>query len=444
MTLRATSAPVRPHGGIRRDLRLSFGDAAGYGAMVGAAETYLPAFGLALGMSAVLAGLIATVPLLVGGILQLIAPRAIARVSSMRGWVASSMAIQALSFVPLIILALTHTRSAPLVFAAVSIYWAAGNAGAAGWMPWMARVVPDRLRGRFFGRRQGLVQATTFVGLIGAGIALHAGANERGHGPMWIYAGMFAIALVARVVSMVCMLAMGRSPARPVDPTPRRRARLRSLPPKLWRTPRGALIGYLVAMGAAAAVSGPFITPYLLVQEHLSYAQYCAFTATIFVVKVVMLPVIGRLIPRVGLRRMLTISALAIVPIPFLWLVSDAFWWFIALQVYAGIAWAGFDLGMLMALFDAEDDSERISLQVMFSALQAIGTAGASLVGGAVLSGFGADHRAYLIVFMVSAAARIAATTMLVKNLPRLIVRIPAAVLARAWTIVTRREHETT
>lgn len=401
-------------------MRFSFGDAAGYGAMVGAAETYFPAFGLALGMHAVMAGLLATVPLLVGGVLQLVAPRAIARVPSLRGFVACSMLVQALSFVPLIALALTHTTSTPAVFAAVSLYWAAGNSGAAGWMPWMARVIPERVRGRFFGRRQGLVQATLLVGLIGAGVALHEG---RAHA-MWIYAGMFAVAMIARLGSMICMLAMGRG----VDPTPRRRTRLRSLPPKLWRTPRGSLFGYLVAMGAAASVSAPFITPYLLVQHHVSYAQYCAFTASIFVVKVVMLPIVGKLITRAGLRRVLTASALAIVPIPFLWLVSDQFWWFIALQIYAGIAWAGFDLGMLMALFDCDDDSERITLQVLFSALQAIGNAGASLIGGAVLGTFGADHSAYLIVFMVSAAARIAATTMLVRDLPRLLVRIPRVV----------------
>jgi len=349
--------------------------------------------------------------------------------------VAWSMAIQALAFVPLILLALTHTTSTPLVFAAVSLYWAAGNCAAAGWMPWMARVVPARVRGRFFGRRQGLVQATTLVGLIGAGVALHALANHSGL--MWIYAGMFGLALISRLVSTICVLAMGRG----VDPSPRRRTSLRSLPPKLWRTPRGALLGYLVAMGAAAAVSGPFLTPYLLLQEHLDYAQYCAFTATIFIVKVVMLPVVGRLIPRIGLRRVLTLSAIAIVPIPFMWLVSGHFWWFIAIQAYAGIAWAGFDLGMLMALFDADDDSERISLQVMFSALQAIGNAGAALVGGAMLGMFGADHRAYLIVFMMSAAARIAATAMLLSKLPRLIVRIPRIVIVRAWIAVTRRDR---
>lgn len=398
--------------------------------MAGIVEAYLPAFGLALGMSAVTAGLLASLPLLAGGVLQLIAPRAIARVKSLRGWVAWCMALQSLSFVPLIIMSATRSPSVPLVFGSVSLYWAAGNCAAAGWMPWMARVVPARIRGRFFGRRQGLVQAAMFTGLIGSGIALHAAPNL-----LDVFAVMFSAALVARLMSAVMIAKQGSD----IDPGPRRRARLRTLAPKLRGTPRGKLLAYLIAMGAAAAISAPFITPYLLIQEHLDYAQYCVYTASILVVKVIALPIVGKIIPRVGIRRVLTISAIAIVPIPLLWFVSDAFAWFVVIQVYAGIAWAGFDLGMLMALFDAEDDGERISLQVLFSALQAIASATASLIGGAVLSSFGADHHAYLVMFVVSAAGRIAAVAMLVRNLPRLIVRIPAVVLSRAWVIVARR-----
>lgn len=129
---------VRPPGGVRRDLRLSLSDASGYGAMAGVAEVYLPAFGLALGMSPVLAGLLSTVPLFTGGVLQLIAPRAIPRIRSLRRWVAACIAAQALSFVPLIVVALTRTVSTAVVFAAASLYWGAGMAAAAGWTPWMA------------------------------------------------------------------------------------------------------------------------------------------------------------------------------------------------------------------------------------------------------------------------------------------------------------------
>lgn len=400
--------------------------------MAGVAEVYLPAFGLALGMSVVPAGLLASVPLVAGGVLQLLAPRAIQRVRSLRCWVAACTAVQGLAFLPLVMVALTGVRPTGIIFVAASVYWAAGMGQAAGWTPWMTRVVPARLRGRFFARRMGLVQAAMLIGLLGAGAALHACAGTPR--VLDVYAGMFGLACVARLISAFAIWRQGEH----VDRGPRRRMRLRSIPPKLRGTRRGALLAYLIAALAAAAIAGPFVTPYLLAYHELAYVQYSAFTATIIVVKIAALPVIGRILHRVGLQRVITVSALAIAPIPMLWWLSDSFWWFLVIQAYSGLAWAGFELGMLMALFDAEDDAERTTTQVAFSALQALGTAGASLIGGAVLGALGSDHDAYLAVFVVSAIARLFAAMLIVRQLRQLFTGVPLAVMTRAWTLALR------
>jgi hypothetical protein len=425
---------------VRRDLRLSMADAAGYGAMAGVAEVYLPAFGLALGMSPVPAGLLASVPLLAGGALQLLAPRAIQRARSLRGWVAVCSTVQALAFIPLLVLALTGKAATGVLFASASVYWAAGMAAAAGWTPWMARVVPARIRSRFFGRRQGVVQGSMLVGLIGAGVALQALAGT-GH-VLDVYACMFCVACVARLCSAIALARQGRG----VELVPRRRMRFRHLPPKLRGNPRAQLLAYLIAALAAAAIGGPFITPYLLHHHHLRYAEYCVFTTTIIIVKIVASPYVGRLLQRHGVRSVLTVSAVAIAPIPLGWLVSDAFGWFVVMQIYSGLAWAGLELGMLMALFDADDDAERTTMQVAFSALQSVGNAGGSLIGGAILGGAGADHHAYMVMFVWSSIARFAAAMMIVRwlrRVPGLLARLPIRVVVGAWTLAIRPWGET-
>jgi MFS family permease len=153
------------------------------------------------------------------------------------------------------------------------------------------------------------------------------------------------------------------------------------------------------------------------------------------IVKIIAMPIFGRVLQRTSLRKVITISALGIAPIPLMWLVSDSFWWFLVINTYTGVAWAGFELGMLMALFDADDDAERTSIQVAFSALQAIGAAGASLIGGFILDAYGTDQRAYLAVFVVSSIARFVAVMLLVRRLPMLLVRLPFTVVTRAWTM---------
>ncbi len=86
-----------PH--LRRNLALSTGEAGAYGAMVGMGETYFPAFALALGMGEVTAGIVASAPMMVGGILQLVSPWAIARVGSYKNWIIVSAALQGLSLI---------------------------------------------------------------------------------------------------------------------------------------------------------------------------------------------------------------------------------------------------------------------------------------------------------------------------------------------------------
>jgi MFS family permease len=424
---------VRPAGSIRRDLNLSLADAVGYGVMAGVAEVYIPAFGLALDMPPVAAGLLASVPLVAGGVLQLLAPRAIQRVRSIRSWVVACSLLQALAFVPLALMALFRTHVIGAVFASAALYWAAGMGQTAGWMPWMVRVVPGRIRSRFFARRLGLVQAAMLVGLVGAGLTLNAFSGT-GH-TLDIYAAMFGVAMIARLGSALAIVRQG--PGVDGSPLPNR-LKLRHLRAKLRRSPRTPLLGYLIAALAAAAVAGPFITPYLLDHERLDYLQYSAFTGSILVVKVIALPTLGRVVQRVGTRRVLTISALAIAPIPLMWFVSEQFVWYLVIQLYSGLAWAGFELGMLMALFDADDDAERTAMQVAFSALQAIGTASASVLGGVVLGAFGSGRDAYLAVFVVSSVARFLAAMVIVRRLPSLIARLPIRVVARAWTLAIR------
>ena len=59
---------------LRRDLRAIVGDGVAFSVMVGAGESYIPAFALAAGLGEITAGLVATLPMLVGAAFQLVTP----------------------------------------------------------------------------------------------------------------------------------------------------------------------------------------------------------------------------------------------------------------------------------------------------------------------------------------------------------------------------------
>ena len=72
---------------LRKDLHAISADGTAASVMVGIGEMYLPAFVLALSASDIASGLITSVPLVIGALVQLAAPRIIRRLGSYRRWV---------------------------------------------------------------------------------------------------------------------------------------------------------------------------------------------------------------------------------------------------------------------------------------------------------------------------------------------------------------------
>src|SRR5689334_1991421 len=79
---------------LRRDLCASVWDAGAYSVMVGIAETYFGAFALALGLGSAGAGLMVTLPVLLGSMLQLVTPWGVLRLGSHKKWIVSAIFIQ--------------------------------------------------------------------------------------------------------------------------------------------------------------------------------------------------------------------------------------------------------------------------------------------------------------------------------------------------------------
>src|SRR5262245_65851794 len=71
---------------LRRDLALVHTDAIAASVMVGIGEAYIAAFALALGLGDIVAGFVASGPLLAGAVLQLVSPWGVRRFGSHRRW----------------------------------------------------------------------------------------------------------------------------------------------------------------------------------------------------------------------------------------------------------------------------------------------------------------------------------------------------------------------
>lgn len=401
----------KKQGRLRKDLRASLGDAAAFGGMVGLGETYLPAFVLAVGLGELTAGLIASVPLVAGGIMQTVSPSAIRRLGSHKRWVVLCASVQALTFVPLLLAAWFGRISSAAVLVVAAIYWAAGLATGPAWNTWIGTIVPPAVRSRFFAVRTRASQAAVFLGLLLGGLALHI-AHGRNQETI-AFAGLFVAAGLCRLVS-VWMLSRQSEP----EPIP---ANMRTIPWRdvfnhLRRGSGGRLLVYLAAMQASVQMAGPFFAPFMFEKLNLTYAEFVALISVAFLAKIMALPMWGKLAHEIGARRLLWIGGIGIAPLSAGWLVSQQFSWLIVLQLVGGVTWAAYELAFFLLFFESIAAEERTSTLTIFNLINTMAWVGGSLLGGALLFYFEASYHGYLCVFGLSSVGRCLTLVLLARS----------------------------
>ena len=385
----------------RRDLRAIMGDGVACSVMIGIGENYLAPFALALGMGELVAGLITSVPLLVGAVLQMISPMAIRRLGSHRRWVVACVVCQAVSFLPLAIAAAVGRIPVVILFLLAAVYWGAGMASGPAWSTWVDTLIPERIRASYFGRRARLGQAGTLIGFAGGGLWLQYG-ESRGS-PMVAFATLFVVAAMCRSVS--ALLLSGQSECRPSIES-RRPLVAGGLLRRLRHEGDGRLLVYLWAMQAAAQVASPYFTPFMLGELNFSYAKYMLIVSISLMAKAVALPTLGVLAQRFGALRLLWVGGLIVIPLPMFWMISQAAPMLLMIQIMAGVSWATYELAAFLLFFEAIDARQRIGMLTLYNLGNAAATVAGSLIGGGILMLLGESHAGYLAVFAASGLAR--------------------------------------
>jgi hypothetical protein len=396
--------PNSPSHQERRDLSASTADGVSFSVMVGFGETYIPAFVLAAGLGEVAAGLIATLPPLAGAVFQLVTPLAVRHLHSYRRWVVGCAALQALALAPLALGGWRGQIGLVAVAVATTAYWSFGMATGPAWNAWVTTIVRPEIRKRFFARRARLCHVALFLAMLAGGLALQWG-DEHGN-ELTLYAALFVGALFARLVSAAFLArqseAFGLVGQHRALAAHGVRAAIRS-------AGSGRVLAYLLTMSATVNVAAPYFTPYMFGPLALSYAQFMTLIATALVARIAILPYFAALAERRGTRALLGWGALAIVPLPVLWLVSDHFLYLVALQAFAGTAWAALEFATMLSFFEGIEDRDRARVLSAFNLANASAVAIGALIGSQIFSVMERTHEAYAVLFAVSVAGRLAA-----------------------------------
>lgn len=404
--------PRRPHDvpshltqeQVNKSLRNSLLDGSAYSVMLGLTQNYITPYALTMKATAQQIGLLTSVPNFTMAAVQFAAPALSERMGSRKGFILPMVVTHALTWVPILLIPyLFQTHQVWWLIAFVTLSTAFDSALNPAWGSMMADLVPTQVRGRFFGLRN---RITAFVSMafsyVAGGILQLLTGNTS-----LAFTIIFVGALASRLISFYFLSQM-REPLSPSTEKENHDGTFKIIR-GLFSTNIGMFIMLCALMNFTTTIAGPFFSPYMLIDLHLSYIVYTTLNAAAGLATVGFMTWWGRRIDRAGSIKVLKITSLFVPFVPLGWALYHSLWWLIIMQIFSGFAWAGFQLASGVFIFDAAPARNRTRYIAVYNSLVFLGVSVGSLTGGVLtplLPPFMGSQ--FLSVFMVSGVARLA------------------------------------
>ena len=181
---------------VRKNLKLSTIEGTFWAIMYGAGESYISALAIFLNFSAFQISFLNSFPQFIGSCFQLLSSIIKNQFKSIRRFVAIISLIQSFMWV-LIIICILYFPSYTIILLWTCLYFSIASVIGPAWTAWMGYFVPNRLRARYFGKRNRIIGFISFISTFIAGYILDIFENNMINGFIII----FTIAFLGRLIS---------------------------------------------------------------------------------------------------------------------------------------------------------------------------------------------------------------------------------------------------
>jgi hypothetical protein len=179
---------------------------------------------------------------------------------------------------------------------------------------------------------------------------------------------------------------------------------------ELGRGNLGKFILFASLLNFSVYLCAPYFQPYMLQDLQFSYTIFALVLASEFIGKIFVVRFWGKYADRAGRFKVLVITSLMIPFVPIFWLFSSAPVYLMSIQLFSGVAWAGFDLCSNIYVYESSPPGERLKYMAYHKAMTTFAMAMGALAGVYLLDVirpiFGSQ---ILSLFLLSGVLRLAA-----------------------------------
>jgi MFS family permease len=409
----------------KKSLSYSIKDGVAWSVNSGLGNSYVAPYALkALNANDAQIGLLTSVPNLISSLSQVETPKLMEKTSRKR-IVTTCVLIQALTWLPISLVAVLFLYfgingiiASALLIVFYTMYLTMGSFVSPAWSSWMGDLVPEKERGRFFGRRNEI------LGVAGISAMLFGALFLDIFGKVNIAFGfilLFLIAMAARLISWYFL-------RKQYEPKFKYKHEyyftFSSFVRRMKDNNFGRFTLYVMLMAFAVNLASPFFAVYMLREQGVglgfTYLAFIAVTVSAQLCQMLFMPVWGKFSDRYGNLIVLKICGLLVPLIPMLWLLSPNFTYpanliyLITIEGIGGFFWAGFNLASTNFIYDAVTKQRRGICFAYFGALNGVGVFVGATMGGLLANYF---LPTLLALFLISGVARLIVSLIM---LPRL------------------------
>jgi MFS family permease len=301
------------------------------------------------------------------------------------GWSLRTIFIFVLAVVPLAVF-LDSTTKLAVILASLFVFNLLRGISSAAWMPWIATLIPEEIRGRFLSLDQIFMHLGSLLALVASAIVM------TGQVEAWEYALVFFLSAIGATLSLGFIR---RIPDVEASETVRKSSEPVPWGKILAYPPFRELLKFNVLFMAVIGSMGVFTVEYLREFPHFDVALVLYLSGISFIGALVSLPFVGRLVDEAGSKPVMTGALILFGAVILGWFLVAAgvlpcsLWVIGTLNFFAGVAGSNFNLANVRIIMATMPEMGRNHFFALFTVITSLGLGGAPIVWGVSLDFIG-------------------------------------------------------
>jgi MFS family permease len=403
-----------------RSKHLSILEGSLYSVTSGLTGNFISAFAIALSSSNFIIAMLASLPTLIGAVIQLGVQQVRSLFKTRKSYIVFFSTLQAMMWLPLLFAPALHTPG-PWLLLFVTLNTVFGFLIGPVWNSFISDIVDEDERGRFFGTRNMFTGLTAFIATIAAGYILTIMKPVH---PFVGFGILFSVACAFRLMSAYFISKMDDPPEAGISTDA---PNIGDFLKNADKTPLGKFTIFLMLFNFSVYIAAPFFAVYQLSILQFDYFSFTVLAATSAITSFVTMIFWGKYVDKIGSKTVLVTSAFLIPFVPLFWSMTTTFWLLVLVEAFSGFVWAGFNLSVSTYLFDATDREHRTQQMAIYTLMVQLAVFFGAMLGSGLLGFFDRSNPlAFKTIFIASFVLRFATVALFYKSLRELrIIEVP-------------------